>query len=117
MAQAQIDSKVEFFRGYKCVLSNFYRFNLKFEKNVFNSVEQAYQFKKASVYGDEDSQHRIILSLSLNAWRAWVIGKEIKVDNEWPQKRVEVRRELLKAKLEQLKCLNHQSRRCCLTSL
>ena len=99
MAQAQIDSEVEFFRGYKYVLSNFYRFNLKFEGNVFNSVEQAYQFKKASVYGDEDAQHRIILSP--NAGRAWVIGKEIKVDDEWPQKRVEVMRELLKAKLEQ----------------
>ena len=41
----------------------------------------------------------------MNAGRAWLIGKDSKVDDKWTEKRVEVMRELLKAKLEQ--CLTY----------
>ena len=51
------------------------------------------------MYGDEDAKRRILFTM--NAHRAWLIGKDIKVDEEWTEKRVEVMRELLKAKLEQ----------------
>ena len=99
MAQAQLESEVEFFRGYKYVLSNFFRFDLTFEGQKYHSVEQAYQVKKATIYGDEDAKRRILFTM--NAHRAWLIGKDIKVDDKWSEKRVEVMRELLKAKLEQ----------------
>ena len=99
MAQMQLESEIEFFRGYKYVLSNFFRFDLTFEGQKYHSVEQAYQVKKATIYGDDDTKRRIMLTM--NAGRAWMIGKDIKVDDEWSQMRVEVMRELLKAKLEQ----------------
>ena len=99
MAQVQLESEVEFFRGYKYVLSNFFRFDLKFEGQRYHSVEQAYQAKKATVYGDEDAKRRIMFTT--NAGKAWLIGKDIKVNDDWPQMRVEVMKELLKAKLEQ----------------
>ena len=110
MAQKQIDSEVEFFRGYKYVLSNFFRFDLTFEGQKYHSVEQAYQVKKATIYGDEDAKRRILFTM--NAGRAWVIGKEIKVNDEWPQKRVEVMRELLKAKLEQCQAYRRKLLSC-----
>ena len=50
MAQAQLESEVEFFRGYKYVLSNFFRFDLTFEGQKYHSVEQAYQVKKATIH-------------------------------------------------------------------
>ena len=95
----QLESEIEFFRGYKYVLSNFFRFDFTFEGQKYHSVEQAYQVKKATIYGDDDTKRRIMLTM--NAGRAWIIGKDIKVDDEWSQMRVEVMRELLKVKLEQ----------------
>ena len=99
MTQAQLKVEIEFFRGYKYVLSNFYRFDLTFEGQKYHSVEQTYQVKKATIYGDEDAKRQLMFTM--NAGRAWVIGKDIKVNDDWPQKRVEIMRELLKAKLEQ----------------
>ena len=86
----------EFFRGFRDILSNFYRFRLVHDGRVFNSVEQAYQFEKAELYNCEDIGAKILGQRT--GYKAWVIAKQVKVDNRWEKARVDVMRRLIHAK-------------------
>ena len=68
------------FRWYKYVLSNVFLIDLTFEGQKYHSVEQAYQVKKATIYGTEDAKRRILFTMSARA--AWWI----KVDDKWSEK-------------------------------
>ena len=60
MAQAQIEQEVEFFRGYKYVLSNFYYCKLEIDGEKFNSSEKAYQVLKAKFHQLKDVEEELM---------------------------------------------------------
>ena len=89
----------------------FFRFDLKFESEVplsWSSISS--EEKRAVIYGDEDAKRKIIFTM--NDRRAWLIGKDIKVDDKWSEKRVEIMRELLNAKLKQCPTYYKKRRSC-----
>lgn len=88
----------EFFRGFRDILSNFYRFRLVHDGRVFNCVEQAYQFEKAQLYNCEDIGAEILGQRT--GYKAWAIAKQVKVDDRWEKARVDVMRRLIRAKAE-----------------
>ena len=99
MAQATIDQEVEFFRGYKYILSNFYHSQLIVDGVTYNCAEKAYQMKKASFCGDQEVFTR--LKTCINAKECKEIGKKVNETVEWLDQRVDVMRQILKAKSEQ----------------
>ena len=99
MAQATIDQEVEFFRGYKYILSNFYHSQLIVDGVTYNCAEKAYQMKKASFCGDQEVFTR--LKTCINAKECKEIGKKVNETVEWLDQRVDIMRQILKAKSEQ----------------
>ena len=99
MAQATIDQEVEFFRGYKYILSNFYHSQLIVDGVTYNCAEKAYQMKKASFCGDQEVFAR--LKTCINAKECKEIGKKVNETVEWLDQRVDIMRQILKAKSEQ----------------
>ena len=99
MAQATIDQEVEFFRGYKYILSNFYHSQLIVDGVAYNCAEKAYQMKKASFCGDQEVFTR--LKTCINAKECKEIGKKVNETVEWLDQRVDIMRQILKAKSEQ----------------
>ena len=99
MAQATIDQEIEFFKGYKYILSNFYHSQLIIDGVTYNCAEKAYQMKKASFCGDQEVFTR--LKTCINAKECKEIGKRVTETAEWLYQRVDVMRQILKAKSEQ----------------
>ena len=60
MAQAQIEQEVEYFRGHKYVLSNFYYCKLVIDGQKFNTSEQAYQVLKAKFHQLKDVEQELM---------------------------------------------------------
>ena len=99
MAQAQIEQEIEFFRGYKYVLSNFYYCKLVIDGEKFNSSEKAYQVMKAKFHQVKDVEEELMKCDFVSQVKK--ISEKIKVSAEWIDKRVEVMRKILRAKADQ----------------
>ena len=99
MAQATLDQEVEYFKGYKYILSNFYHSQLIIDGVTYNCAEKSYQMKKASFCGDNEVFNR--LKTCINAKECREIGKRVNETAEWLDQRVDVMRQILKAKSEQ----------------
>ena len=63
------------------------------------TAEKAYQMKKASFYGDQEVFNR--LKTCLNAKECKEIGKRVTETAEWMDQRVDIMRQILKAKSDQ----------------
>ena len=99
MAQAQIEQEVEYFRGYKYVLSNFYYCKLEIDGQKFNSSEKAYQVLKAKFHKLKDVEEELMECDFVSKVKK--ISEKINVSAEWIDKRVEVMRKILRAKADQ----------------
>ena len=99
MAQAQIEQEVEFFRGYKYVLSNFYYCKLIIDGLKFNSSEKAYQVLKARFHNAKDIEAQLMEADLVSDVKK--ISQKINVSAEWIDERVNVMRKVLRAKADQ----------------
>ena len=99
MAQAQIEQEVEYFRGHKYVLSNFYYCKLVIDGQKFNTSEQAYQVLKAKFHQLKDVEQELMECHFVSKVKK--ISEKIKVSAEWIDKRVEVMRKILRVKADQ----------------
>jgi ribA/ribD-fused uncharacterized protein len=98
MAQEQINQEVEFFRGYKYVLSNFYYCDLTIDGEKFNTSEKAYQVLKAKFHGDSKIEEELMKTHFVSQVKK--ISEKIKVKPEWIDHRVDVMRKVLRAKAD-----------------
>ena len=99
MAQAQIDQEIEFFRGYKYVLSNFYYCKLVIDGQKFNSSEKAYQVMKAKFHKNKTIEDELMEAHFVSDVKK--ISEKIQVSAEWIDQRVDVMRKILRAKADQ----------------
>lgn len=85
------------FRGPYEFLSNFYRYEFKYEGVKFPTSEHAYQYMKASM-AESDVDRKKILGAT-TPLMAKHFGKEVKCNiGEWDTRRVDVMYDILRAK-------------------
>ena len=99
MAQAQIDQEIEYFRGYKYVLSNFYYCKLVIDGKKYNSSEKAYQVMKAKFHKNKAIEDELMEAHFVSDVKK--ISEKIQVSAEWIDQRVDVMRKILRAKADQ----------------
>ena len=99
MAQAQIDQEIEYFRGYKYVLSNFYYCKLVIDGKKYNSSEKAYQVMKAKFHKNKAIEDELMEAHFVSDVKK--ISEKIQVSTEWIDQRVDVMRKILRAKADQ----------------
>lgn len=83
---------IDSFKGEYEFLSNFYPATVSYEGTVYPSVEHAFQAAKTL-----DPQMRLKIRLS-NAAGAKKLGRQLDLRSDWETIKVDVMRELLKAK-------------------
>ena len=91
---------LEIFRGKTNPLSNFYPVDLMVEEITFTSVEQLYQYTKASFHGRDDLAEKILKSTTPRS--AQVIGDSInEVSDDWDGECSNIMKRLLALKFQE----------------
>ena len=85
--------KISSFRGKHAFLSNFYPGKILFERQVYPTVEHAYQAAKTLKEGE-----RYRIRNARTPGEAKALGKKITLRKDWDQKKLEVMLFLLRAK-------------------
>ena len=86
------------FKGRKHILSNFYPCSIFYKGRWFNCVEQVYQWEKATFHKHVDIVEGILMLK--NPYEQKSVTKQIKVSEEWIEKRVYYMKQILQAKLK-----------------
>ena len=104
--RAKAGMKIDYFDGRKDPLSNNYRYMIQYEKKKFATVSHAYYCAKAKMYGEMVYYRQIKDSFA--GYPVMYLGRKVRVDDRWAKCRVNIMREILRAKMEQ--CANYRKR-------
>ena len=87
------------FQGHHSCLSNMYESEFVYEGREFISSEIAFQFKKAKENGQVEMAEKI--KKCGDSYNAKRMGRKIKENDKWNEKKEKVMKEIVKAKFEQ----------------
>lgn len=94
---------VLYFKGGRCVLSNFYPCNIYYQNKWFTSTEHIYQYKKATFFGEMKLAEKI--KHAETPQEAKKLSNQIphsKLSSEWSARKLAIMKAILDAKLQQL---------------
>lgn len=97
------EGKIDSFQGDYFFLSNFYYYNIKFEGDVYSSVEHAYQAAKT-----ENREARRVISNFKKPGEAKRYGRDLKLIRGWENIKVDIMESLLRKKFEYQKVLREK---------
>lgn len=96
-----MDKTITQFRGQYFFLSNFFPSKIIYEEQTYPTLEHAFQAAKCVSEND-----KLKIRNCKSAKEAKMIGRRVKIINEWDNKRKEIMRELLEKKFQQNTQLN-----------
>ena len=105
-ARANPDHHVIPFKGHNNVLSNFYKCEkgclIEYDGQTFETAEHAYQWAKASFYGDTETAEKIFIATT--AFDAKLLGSTVQGDDaqnkEWDMQRPTIMHQVVRRKFE-----------------
>ena len=104
--RARAGTKIDCFDDRKDPLSNNYRYMFKYNKVQFFTAAQAYYCAKAEFY-HEGGYYRQIKN-AFPGFNVMYLGRKIRTDDRWEKVRVDLMRDILRAKMVQ--CANYRKR-------